>query len=529
MRSLNKYKILKKPSKLKNDIRMVFILVIYLVLGIILFRYYQYQINNDGIVYIGISKTILNGNFYSSINSYWGPFFSWLMLPFLYFSQTPVEAIHSTKILSLTLGFFTIIGIRQFSYRFVMDEIIRTTILLISIPVILYFALNITTPDLLVVCISIYYLTIIFDINYPKKLSNGLMCGILGGLAFLTKSYGLIFFLFTFLFFNFLHYLRNSDSFCRKNVIKNLLIGFSIFLLISGVWAAVISNKDGKLTFGTSGEFNHALVGPNSNGFADYNEGIHNPNQINTNFMPKDWSPFSSWRNFKYQLTLIWNNTIKTGVILNYFSCLSILIILIYILIFIYPPKNLISKIDLLYPLITILAVMVGYLVIIIEERYLWLIYILLMLMGGYLINLLFNKTDLFTKRRLTILLKLIILIGFAILFVIMPINYLAHNLNIGKDSYTLSNTLTNQYGVHGKIATNDKLTEMNYLAYYMNTTLYGQSQKNISSSELRSDLKNYGIEYYFIWGNSNQSFYLSGDKEITSGKINNLEIYQIT
>jgi len=55
----------------------------------------------------------MSGNFYGSINDYWGPLLSWLMIPFLFFGQTSMAALYSTKILSLILGFFTIIGIRQ--------------------------------------------------------------------------------------------------------------------------------------------------------------------------------------------------------------------------------------------------------------------------------------------------------------------------------------------------------------------------------------------------------------------------------
>lgn len=483
----------------------------------------MYQINNDGIVYIGISKQILAGNFYGSINDYWGPLISWLMLPFLYFSKNPLMGLYSAKLTSILIGFITLFGIRKLSYRFEMEEWLRTLIILTTVPVIIYFAMSFITPDLLMVCVITYYLALIYDSNYSKTVLNGIFCGILGAMAYLTKSYGFTFFIASFLIFNVIHYLTELD---KRGVLKNLAAGFLVFILISSIWIAFISYKDGKLTYGTSGDFNYALVGPNSTGFAEYSEGLHNPDQVKTNYLPQEWSPFSSLTNFQYQLNLIWNNAQKTGMILNYFSIISFLIILIYIILLIVPPSN-VKRTEIAYPLLTMFILTAGYIMVVVEERYIWLIYLLLIMMGGYLLNKLINN-NIFSSMRFHNLLKIIFVVGFIFLMVLMPINYLLGNINTGKDSYILAGTLT-EYGVHGNVATNDKLTEMNYLEYYMNTNLYGQSQQNISSEQLNNDLLSLGINYYFVWGSSKQNSYLIGYKQVANLTPNNLVVYKIT
>ena len=514
-------------STSRFDLRLIIVLVIYTILGLILFKYYQFQINPDGINYIHISKLYLIGNFNSAIDDYWGPLISWLLIPFLFFEKTLVGAVHATKILTLILGFFAIIGIRQLSYRFEMDEIVRTVVLFIMVPVVLYFALNVITPDLLMVTVLVFYLTIIFDLNYPNKLSNGILCGILGALAYFTKSYGFTFFIASFLIMNFFQYFRYSDRFRRKNVIKNLAIGIAIFLMISGVWIGLISFKDHKLTIGTAGEINYALYGPKFQGSNPYTQAIDKPGHINPKFIPKKWSPFSSLKNFKYQLHLIKINTLQVLSILYYFSFLSILIILAYIIICIQPPHNLIKQNQILYPLVTIFITAAGYILIVVVERYLWLIYVLLILMGGYLINLIF-KSDLFTKEKYVNIRKTVVLLAFAFLFISMPVNYLFQNINTGEDLYNLSNTLHHE-GVHGIIATNNEYENTVILNYYLNTTSYGQAQTNITALELRSQLKKFGINYYFVWDNSNQSADLQDYKEITNGSINfYLKVYSL-
>ena len=515
MRILNHDVTLKRGS-ITSDYRLFLILIIYTLIGISLIKYYQYQINPDGIQYITISKLIISGNMYASINDYWSPLISWLLIPFLFFTKTPLAALQATKILSLIIGFFTIIGIRMLSYRFEMDEIIRTVILFIMVPVVLYFALSEITPDLLMVCILVYYLAILFNPDYPNKLSNGVLCGILGALAYFTKSYGFIFFITSFFILNLFQYFHDSDRFRRKKLIKNFVLGFAIFLMISGIWIGLISSKDEKLTFGTAGEVNYAKFGPQSHGSSVI-----------------QWSPFSSWSNFKYQLNLIKYNTIKIGSILYNFSYLCLIIILVYIIMCIQPPRKLITKTEILYPLVTILIVAGGYVIVVVEGRYIWIINILIILMGGYLINLLF-KTDFFRKLKFRNIIKFGILVVFAFLFMIMPINYLVHNANTGEDTYNLSKTLMNQYEIHGTVATNDRLIEMEYLNYYMNSNfymnnnVYGELPNNISALKFRSELEEYGVNFYFIWDNSKQSKYMGNYSEVTNGKIKNLKVYSL-
>ncbi len=512
-------------SKFRIDTRLALILLFYLVLGFLLLGYYQYQVNPDGVGYIQTALKYLSGDFYEAVNAYWGPLLSWLLLPFLYFNQTPTYTLYSAKILSLVVGFFTIIGIWWLSLRFRMEETVRIISLLISVPIILYFSLSVITPDLLIVCFMVYYLALIFNPDYPNKVSYALLCGFLGAVAFMGKSFILPFFIVQFLIINLLHYYYQRDL--KIKISRNLILGFITFLLVSGFWIGLISAKEERLTFGTSGEYNHALVGPDSVGFPQFSQGLSGPGEINQEKAVKNWSPFESWSNFMFQMKLIWDNIIQTLSIYQYFSFLSILIIIGSLILFIPSFKRFTGVDDrrtVLFSLVTILIYSGGYLPVLVEERYLWLVYILLILLGGLLISLLFKKI-LISKFSYKNLLKWLVLIIFTVSFIYMPITSLYTNLNTGKDIYTLSNILKTEYGVEGNIATDNHLIDTQYLSFYLNTTSYGQSKKDISSADLQSQLDKYEINYYLVWGNSTQ--YLIGYTEITGGKIKNLRIYK--
>lgn len=494
----------------KFEFKLATVLILYILIGIFMLKFYQYQINEDAIAYIKIAKTYLISDWYGAVESYHSPMISWLLIPFLLFGDKPAYALYSTKILSLIVGFFTIIGIGLLSARFDLNDKLRSTVLILLIPILLYFAYSIITPDLLLVCFLVYYFYFIFDPEYQNKLSSPIFCGILGAMAYLTKSYAFPFIIAHFLIFNIFHYLRGKTNW--KSPLRNLLVGFTVFFIISSLWIGMISSKEGRLTFGTSGDFNHDLVGPGAKGWVTPYLG-EIPADV------KKWSPFESWSNFKHQLVLIWKNSLQIISIITSFSYFSILIIISYLLLLIKPLKQIFKRDKILFPLATIVIYAGGFTPVLVEERYLWVLYVLLLLMGAYLITLLF-KNEFLTSNK-----KIILTLFFAISFVILPVNFLAHNINTDRDVYLLSESV-NDIPDHSKIASNYDHVKSIYLSYYLDGEYMGQTKHSLNQKELIAILKTYGVDYYLVWEDDN--FNSSGYKEITSGKIKGLKVYEL-
>ena len=53
-----------------------------------------------------------------------------------------------------------------------------------------------------------------------------------------------------------------------------------------------------------------------------------------------------------------------------------------------------------------------------------------------------------------------------------------------------------------------------------------GQTKHSLNQKELIAILKTYGVDYYLVWEDDN--FNSSGYKEITSGKIKGLKVYEL-
>ncbi len=519
-------------NRIKHNLDLISVIILYSIIGVLLINHYQYIINSDGISYISITQNYLNGNFADAINGYWSPFLSWLLIPFLSLGSTPLYMLYSTKVLSLIIGFFTIMGIRLLTYRFEMEKSAETIILFSVIPVVLFFSFNLITPDLLVTCILVYYLYFIFSPEYSNKLLNGFLCGLLGSLAYLSKSYALYFFLAHFILFNLIYYFKALNSEKKKNILKNLFLGLIVFFIISGVWIGSISAKYGEVTIGTTGSYNQALVSPQLHGQQPmYYQGLLKPSNRNAISIWEDpsylkmepWSPFESVDYFKYQINLILENIISILDIIESFSIFSVLIIIGSILFIIKSPNVSTSENKMAHLIITIVLYAAGYSLILVEPRYLWFIYILLILMGGYLLSLSF-KNHWFNSSMKKMLLVLLVFS-----FIIAPLNSLITEYNTEENIYQIGETLKTNYNVHGNIASNDQWELTIYLVYYTESKYYGQTKENMNYTNLKKELNDNNIDYYIVWGNSKENVYLSHDfKEVTNGNIDYLKIYSL-
>jgi len=277
-----------------------------------------------------------------------------------------LETIISTKILAIIIGLFTLIALNSILGKLKLEKKLKTITLLVSVPLILYFAFNFITPDLLVACLLLYYFNFLIDDNYRRKLHLGLFTGFVGGMAFLAKSYVFFFFLVHFTLTNIL-YLRKF-SLDRIIIQRNLLLGLSVFLVISGIWIGIISEKYDTVTVGTSGSYNYAIVGPASQGqFMYYHGLIKPPNELAVSswedpsyFQLEKWNPLDSTENLNYQLRIIVNNVRDLIQISFNLLLISILVILISLFL-VFKSREKSTRTNILLILGTIIIYLGGY------------------------------------------------------------------------------------------------------------------------------------------------------------------------
>lgn len=534
----------KKNSSIKFNASLPVLFFVLVVFSFFVITKHHYvRLTADTMLYFSIAQKYLAGDFQNAINGYWGPLLAWLLVPFLYFGTSHVFAINA---LNLIIGILTIIGVWRLSHRFEITETIRCTILVSLIPIVLKFSL-VQPMDFLLLCILVFYLNIIFNADYFNKISSGIFSGVLGALAYFSKAYGFPFFIGHFLIMNILHYFGNTSKSDGKKVLRNALAGFVIFFLISGTWVMVISDKYGFLTFSTMRQTNFNAPGPEAMGgglefgVPVFEEGFYEPPN-KTAFViwedpsylrGKPWSAWQSWDYFKHFMRLLLKNISEGLRIFETFSTLSMAIIIASIfLLFARPVNTWLYQGSLLYPLFTLMLFSGGYVLFHFEERYLWLTNLLLLIMGGCVLNILFQKDFFKPDSR-----KNILIAFFVISFIFTPARYVMQASRGGMDSdmYYLSNDLK-QYNIRGNIASNREYVPVHdawhktfRLAYWLNGRYYGQSKTDINDKDLENEFIKYDMDYYFFWGRSNSTpQFLTKYSEMTKGEIPGLKIYSL-
>jgi len=514
--------------------------------GISVFAFSYERLTGDATLYLSIAEKYISGDYINAVNGYWGPLLSWLFIPLLALNVSHVYAVNA---LNLVFGIAAITGVWILSSRFEMDEKIRRLLLFPLLPILLFISL-IQPMDFLLLCILIYYFSIVFNKNYPSHVSGAVVGGILGAFAYFSKPYGLPFFLSHFLLISACHYMRNESVIQKRNVVRNTLTGLAVFLLISGPWIGLISYKYGTFTFSNMGRGVFASLGPGSEhetlekGDPIFFEGFFEP-PSKTAFViyedpsyarKKTWSPLQSRGAFEHFLSNFSQNIIECFRIYESYSRLSIAIVIAFILLVGAQSRGRrLLHSELVYPLLTVLLYTAGYIPFHFEARYLWSVNILLLLMGGKLLSEFF-KHEFFKKNAL----KNILMLFFLASFVITPVksSIEVSGKNINSEMHDLGMELNRRYHIRGNIASNRKKISVTShdawhqtfrLSYWLNSRYFGQAREDISDAELEDELRKYKIDYYFFWGGATEiPEFLNRYREVTGGTFPDLKIYSL-
>jgi hypothetical protein len=467
---------------------------IFVLLSVILYPFLQYSINPDGISYLTIARKYAAGNFAEAVNGYWGPMFS-VLLSTILISGLP--ELLSARLLQVLLGvvLFFIIRIAALDPGIGVKN--KTLLYFVFVPVSLYFVYWFITPDLLLAVITFSYTLLILNNNYKRGVKFAVYCGLLGGTAFLTKSYGLFFFLIHFTVFNLIFFLQNDN---KKQIAANYLLGIFICLLITFGWGGILAVKYGKFNLGTSGEINLAFVGPKAkNTHLQFQQRLLTPpNETAISAwedpslypLEQKWNPLNSWDEFKHQVILIGRNSFKLLTFVFFFSPFFILLAAL-------ENKTIVRNSKLAYFLLTAVLYTMGYLVLFIETRYIWLSYIIVIIVSLSLYQSYVERISLgqITKGSISALLVFSLLI--------FPVYAVIKRTGEGKNVYELSLELRRK-NISGNFACNTHGFETHYLAYFLNSKYFGEVNQNPNNIEFYNHLKENNIDYFFLW-NTNE------------------------
>ncbi len=312
-----------KPRQ--NPLPIFVVLLVSLGIGLILVPNARYRINNDAVSYISIARKYAQADFRHAVNGYWGPMFSWLIVPAIWTNSEPTVYIRVLQVLlSVLLVWFVYLLVLHAVRTKWPPLLAAISTAALSLEWALYGPI---TPDLLS-CLLAVILLYLFVKYRPSTASikANILIGALGALGYYAKSVGFIFFVCVWLAWVIADYLfprgaSKEQSFKQAvlQTIRRAWISLTVFLVIALPFIGAISMKYQQLTISTSGVQNFRLYGPESNGWpyrdiviAPHNDTAVSAGEDSSTIPLPHWSPLESRQNLYYFLRLVYRNILTT-------------------------------------------------------------------------------------------------------------------------------------------------------------------------------------------------------------------------
>ena len=265
-----------KPEDMRRQrfLDEITVAILFLLGGLLLLTVTWSSLYSDGISYLRIGEHLLAGRFDESVNGYWGPLYSWLLVPLL---GLGVDGAVALRLVNLGAGAGALAGFRQLAFQLgAAPRLVN----MVSLGVAAYLwaqSLNSEeglTPDVLLAALLSWYL--VFLGRRPRRARTAAAAGLFAGAAYLSKSYALPFFLFHIagVCAADLWMVRRRGAW--KRPLSRFAAAVACFSLLAAPWAGIISAHYGRLAFGFSGSYNLGLMHPDAL-HPMYTEGLIEP------------------------------------------------------------------------------------------------------------------------------------------------------------------------------------------------------------------------------------------------------------
>jgi 4-amino-4-deoxy-L-arabinose transferase-like glycosyltransferase len=356
-------------------------------------HWYVYQINPDGISYLDIARLYLRGDWSHALNAYWGPMLSWLIVPGLAAGWAPLVA---AKAATVAAGAVALVAFYLLARRFVSPLVSMALTVFAGAVVVSWALASYITPDLVLAVCILWYLYFVTSPAFGRRWPVALLAGVMAGLAYLTKSYAFPFFILHFTAYVAWRWWRRPGE--RRRWEQHFLIGLAGFFLVALPWIVAISRQEHRLTYGTSGAYTLALAAPGSTGHPVMRNGLFVPPAGGTSAWMRPVAPVGpSWlptlwprpHNFSYAKDKVIINSQELLKLLGVFWPLSTGIVAAVLLLAYRRRSPLPERARFGIKFLTFTAILytLGYLLIFVEDRYIWPVQLMVLVLGGILFD----------------------------------------------------------------------------------------------------------------------------------------------
>jgi hypothetical protein len=508
----------------------ILLLAVYLVVWGLLLPDYRYRLYADTISYLDIARHYLRGDWYQALNGYWAPLISWLLAPFLKAGWDPLL---SFKILAMGSGILALSGADRLMQTLQVMPLIRRVVLVALVPLLAWFALQVSTPDLLSAGILLFYLAESYRLIFPQDpasagfLKQSLVVGLLAAAAYLGKNYNFYFVLVHLPGLFLYSFMRKDLRQSWKSMLHRVSLAGLVFILIAGCWVLPLSYKYGRFTTGTAGTFNVNLAGPHAKGFPYTYQGLIPPPHAQATHSWEDpsryqlpaWHPWASPADLAYEVSLTRQNAVKYLAMVWHYHPLVLVFLLIALWLFVQLKQD--DKRNLGFGLFAILLYPLGYWLIYLEERHVWICIILLYILTAQVLSIMLRQAHAWQRW---------LLLG-TLLFTLVnqPLRDLYDHRTVNqRHFYMQAKALQPLLPLAGRnLATQDGDWHQGlFLSFFTRSRYYGEVPEGITDKSLYQTLQQHRIDYYLVWGKPKNN--LSRLQKVVYLPAHHLTVYRV-
>jgi hypothetical protein len=478
---------------------LVVILLIYAVVVVWMIPDTRWQMNPDGISYILVARRLLAGDWRGAVNAHWSPLFSWMLVPLL---ASGVEALLACKLLTYLIGAAAIASMWFLAPIFSDRSETRVLITIAFAASVLRWASALITPDLLFLTILLLYLRLLLKSENPG-LETTIGAGLMGGLAYLAKSYGLPFFLMHFSIVHAIRWRYANTQVKRREVGRQFIAGIAAFLLIALPWIAIIGIKYRGLTVGSAGMYSWRVSGPL----------VHGEHPVHTQGLlpPPDAAALSVWddpsrlqfppwpvraSSAAYLARLILHNAARVVGIIGRFSPLALPLLASVIGGLLRKRGTPDQRRVVGWALVTGGVFASGFLPLLLEERYLWILHALLLLISAAFLDWVVRQSAMSPAMARTIV--VIAIVSFVVR-PMLPQRATLQGLVALRQAEDIASRRVNLRG--RRMASDRRWEETLYLNYYVGARYFGTPKPQANVLEIRRELDRNRIDFFIAWG----------------------------
>jgi hypothetical protein len=483
--------------------KQLFILLgVYLLAFFIIFPGYRHILDPDSTGYFAIAERVAAGDYLESVNGIWSPLSSWLLAPFIKWGADPIL---TAKYLNGLYGLIVICLLYTLTQKVNLDKRFTVLILFVFLLLVLRFVFARTFADLLLLVFVFAYLNIVCTKDFGKDIRSVVLAALVGGFAFYAKSYALY---FTLVHLPLAIYIYEGKARASKSfysIIKKISIALLVIFVITLPWGFAIKAKYGHFALSRVGQFNMTW----SLSQADKQPGIlfyDPPGKHGYSIwddpsltQQKKLSPLSNKRLFFFQAKLILSNAREMMRKFNHFSVVLILIVVGAIFLSLGKNGDFITRVNLTL-LSFILIWPLGFLLLHVEERFLWAIIPPVILLANVML------TALHSSGRLTNGFYNTLILIFTASFCLYPIGTLRKRYGKGKELFEMADSFKRN-GLKGNFisahANSDEMLTTVKLNYLVGGKYFGPVAESYIDGDLTPAIKQYRIDHYILYYHS--------------------------